>query len=61
MTKYIHRTGGLEILHFAGCGDFEAHVLSYNGPDILLDMRPPADDIATWVPDWRIESRPIHF
>ncbi|KGQ02954.1 Heterokaryon incompatibility protein 6, OR allele [Beauveria bassiana D1-5] len=58
-TDHIRNTGSLEILHFAGCGDYDAHVLSSNGQKVCLDMHPPADDIATWAPDWRIESRPL--
>ena len=58
-AEHIRSTDSLEILHFAGCGDYKAHVLSSNGEQISLDRYIPADDIATWVPDWRIESRPL--
>jgi hypothetical protein len=57
--RHIRVTGGLGILHFAGCGDSDAHTLSQAEDRVLLQVNPPADDIASWVPDWRVQSRPL--
>jgi hypothetical protein len=58
-TEHIGLTRGLGILHFAGCGDSEAHNLVQDGDLRLLQVKPPADDIPSWVPDWRVQSRPL--
>jgi hypothetical protein len=57
--RHIHMKGGLEILHFAGCGDSSAHKLYQDGDQFILQANPPADDIPSWVPDWRVQSRPL--
>ncbi|KAM0428181.1 hypothetical protein ACHAPT_007082 [Fusarium lateritium] len=53
-AEHIHTTGGLEILHFAGCGD--SAILS-RGMEKATVI--PAHDIASWVPDWRVRARPL--
>jgi hypothetical protein len=50
---------GLDILHFAGCGDSSAHSLYQVEGQIILQANPPGDDIPSWVPDWRVQSRPL--
>jgi hypothetical protein len=57
--RHIHVKKGLEILHFAGCGDSSAHKLYQDGDQFILQANPPADDIPSWVPDWRVQSRPL--
>jgi hypothetical protein len=57
--RHIHMKKGLEILHFAGCGDSSAHKLYQDGDQFILQANPPADDIPSWVPDWRVQSRPL--
>ncbi|KAH7088044.1 heterokaryon incompatibility protein-domain-containing protein [Paraphoma chrysanthemicola] len=57
--RHIHMTGSLSILHYAGCGDSDAHRLLRAEDRVILQANPPADDIASWVPDWRVRSRPL--
>lgn len=57
--RHIHMTGGLTILHYAGCGDSDAHRLLQADDRFVLQVNPPADDIASWIPDWRVRSRPL--
>lgn len=58
-TNHIRTSRGLEILHFAGCGDSDTHDLFQAEDQVVLQANPPADDIASWVPDWRVQSRPL--
>jgi hypothetical protein len=55
----IRLDGSLGILHFAGCGDNDTHDLSKDGDRFILQLYPPPDDIPSWVPDWRMQSRPL--
>jgi hypothetical protein len=43
--RHIHMKRGLEILHFAGCGDSSAHRLYRDGDQFILQANPPVDDI----------------
>ncbi|KAF4446779.1 HET-domain-containing protein [Fusarium austroafricanum] len=56
---YIKHSGNLDILHFAGCGDSEKFSLSKVNGTFLLQLSPPADDVPSWAPDWRVQSRPL--
>ncbi|KAM5359039.1 hypothetical protein ACJA88_015233 [Fusarium oxysporum] len=56
---YIKETGNLDILHFSGCGDSEKYSLYHIGGISVLEPSPPADDVPSWVPDWRVQSRPL--
>jgi hypothetical protein len=56
---HMNSTKGLDILHFAGCGDSDAHPFFQAGDRIVLRANPPPDDIPSWVPDWRVQSRPL--
>ncbi|OAL42679.1 HET-domain-containing protein [Pyrenochaeta sp. DS3sAY3a] len=57
--NHIQLTGSLDILHFAGCGDTAAHELCVANDQVVLQLNPPAGDIPSWVPDWRVQSRPL--
>jgi hypothetical protein len=56
---YIKQSGNLDVLHFAGCGDAEKYSLSQAGVTFIIEPSPPADDVPSWAPDWRVQSRPL--
>jgi hypothetical protein len=56
---YINETGNLDILHFSGCGGSERYSLNCTSGTAVLELSPPADDILSWAPDWRVQSRPL--
>ncbi|ESU08374.1 hypothetical protein FGSG_11631 [Fusarium graminearum PH-1] len=56
---YINETDSLDILHFSGCGDAENYSLYYIAGTPVLEPRTPADDVPSWAPDWRVQSRPL--
>lgn len=53
-TGHIRHNHSLNILHFAGCGDVEVHELSRAYDTTVFTPGPPADDVPSWVPDWRV-------
>ncbi|OAL01734.1 HET-domain-containing protein [Phaeosphaeriaceae sp. SRC1lsM3a] len=56
---HIRLKGTLDILHFAGCVDNSAHALLRDEDRVVLQLHPPPDDSPSWVPDWRVQSRPL--
>lgn len=56
---HILLEGSLDILNFAGCGDNNAHEFARDGDQVVLRLEPPPDDVPSWVPDWRMRSRPL--
>ncbi|KAJ4248127.1 hypothetical protein NW762_012897 [Fusarium torreyae] len=57
--NYINQTCNLDILHFSGCGDSEKYSLTKVAGTFFLQLSPPADDVPSWAPDWRVQSRPL--
>lgn len=58
---YIIKTQSLEILYFAGCGDSRAAIYRVSGEMLYANVGYLAVNICSWVPDWRIKSRPVPF
>jgi hypothetical protein len=56
---HIRLKGSLDILHYAGYGDNDIHDLFINEYQVTLQLNPPPDDIPSWVPNWRVKSRPL--
>ncbi|RSL72387.1 hypothetical protein CEP54_000962 [Fusarium duplospermum] len=51
-------TGGLEILHFAGCQDSQTSMRP-KGDGLLFPVPTLASHVPSWVPDWRVRRRPL--
>lgn len=56
---HIRITRSLEILHFAGYGGVDVISRCLTERRIVLEINSFADDIASWVPDWRVQSSPL--
>ncbi|KAI8666687.1 HET domain-containing protein [Fusarium keratoplasticum] len=57
--EHIQTTRGLEILHFAGCEDSIISSKLVKSKLKLVSTTIPVDDVASWVPDWRLRGRPL--
>jgi hypothetical protein len=56
---HIRLKGTLDLLHFAGCVDNSTHTLFKIENQVVLQLEPPPADIPSWVPDCRVQSRPL--
>lgn len=56
---HIKMNGNLEILHFSACGDSDEYSIDYIGGIPVVKLSPPKNDMPSWVPDWRVQSRPL--
>ncbi|EEU39600.1 uncharacterized protein NECHADRAFT_23734, partial [Fusarium vanettenii 77-13-4] len=58
-TEHIRVTGNLDILHFTGCENASTQV--EQEADVLrpFPVITPLNDLASWVPDWRVKMRPL--
>lgn len=56
---HIRLRGTLDILHFAGCADNSAHTFIEVEDGVILQLHSPPGDCLSWVPDWRVQSRPL--
>ncbi|KAI8717958.1 HET domain-containing protein [Fusarium sp. LHS14.1] len=57
--EHIRSTNGLEILHFIGCNDILVEAKQEADGQRFFLVITPVDDIASWVPDWRVRARPL--
>lgn len=48
-----------EILHFAGITEPTRHKSEKKGEEMMIHIAWPADDLPSWIPDWRIRHRQI--
>ncbi|KAK6065232.1 heterokaryon incompatibility [Seiridium cupressi] len=57
--RHIQSSESLEVLHFTGCGDGNDPFLIELDHHYRLLVPPQAKDIPSWIPDWRIQTRPF--
>ncbi|KXJ84718.1 heterokaryon incompatibility protein-domain-containing protein [Microdochium bolleyi] len=57
--RHMESNQSLEILHFAGVGDGDVFQVEMIGDEPHLHLKLPADDAPSWVPDWRVRTRPL--
>ncbi|WAO91061.1 HET domain-containing protein [Fusarium falciforme] len=58
-AEHILVTGGLEILHFKGCDDTLVQVKQEADGLRFLPVTTPVNDLASWVPNWQVRTRPL--
>jgi hypothetical protein len=54
-----HQSHPLDFLHFVSCSDVRSNELLTEGPERRLVIGSPARDLPSWVPDWRVQTRPL--
>ncbi len=60
--RHIQATKSLEIPHFTGPSDGDTFSVSESDNGVWLHMfQPMKEDIASWVPDWRAQKRPLRL